>query len=103
MADRLRANREELKRAYGAFYEEISALLFEHDPMGINFSDNTDEYEPEVDLILPCLSRACDAVDVQRIVHEIFERMFSIGARMEDYEEVSRAIWAAYRRFTTGS
>lgn len=30
----------------------VSALLFEFDPVGINFEDNTDEYDPEAETIV---------------------------------------------------
>jgi hypothetical protein len=43
--------RVELKLAYGAAYAQLSDILFHEDPIGINFEENTDEYEPEVDTI----------------------------------------------------
>jgi hypothetical protein len=36
-----------------------SELLFRHDPVGINFEVNTDEYEPKAGTILPRL-HACN-------------------------------------------
>ena len=37
--------RRQLKAEYGALFDSITALLFRHDPIGINFEDNVDEYE----------------------------------------------------------
>jgi hypothetical protein len=34
-----------------------TVLLFEADPMGINFGDNADEYDPETSSILPRINR----------------------------------------------
>ena len=47
--------RRQLKAEYGALFDSITALLFRHDPIGINFEDNVDEYEPETGTILPRL------------------------------------------------
>ena len=42
------AERKRLKAEYRELFDEVSKLLFQHDPIGINFEDNTDEYEPEI-------------------------------------------------------
>jgi len=65
--DELRQHREELRRRYGAAYNRLSSLLFEEDPVGINFEHNADEYEPEAGTILPRL-RSCGSVaDVREV------------------------------------
>jgi hypothetical protein len=56
--DSILRRRQELRSEFGAFYDRVSAILFEEDPGGVNFEDNTDEYECEVDRILPLL-RSC--------------------------------------------
>ena len=48
--DEVRIHREERKRlssSYKQLLNEVSAILFRHDPIGINFEYNTDEYDPE--------------------------------------------------------
>ena len=45
-----------------------------HDPVGINFESNTDEYEPEVGTILPQLRSCKSADDVRRMVDREFVR-----------------------------
>ena len=45
----------------GKLSDRVSAILFEEDPIGINFADNTDKYQPEVDTILPRL-KTCHTV-----------------------------------------
>ena len=88
MTDRTRADTEReraaLRDRFGDSYQKLEALLFEEDPIGINFDDNTDEYDPEVRTILPRLSSCVTAADVQSVVHEEFCRWFdtdTAGAR----------------------
>jgi hypothetical protein len=45
--------RRRLRGEYVGLVDQVQALLFRHDPMGINFDFNTDEYDPEVGTILP--------------------------------------------------
>ena len=63
-AKRVQARHMRMKRAYGPLFDEVSAILFEADPVrinfGNNFGNNTDEYDPETGTILPRL-RICDA------------------------------------------
>lgn len=58
--DRVQASveRQRLKRDYAAMFEDLTAYLYEQDPMELNFGMNLDEYEEEVGTILP---RALDA------------------------------------------
>jgi hypothetical protein len=92
-------DRKLLKQQYGAVFDAVTALLFEVDPMGINFGDNTDEYEPETGTILPRLADAKSVDDVQTIVYEEFCRWFDeveAGPR-ESYGELSVKIWQAWQ------
>ena len=66
-----------LKEQYGELFDATAALLFRHDPIGINFEENLDEYEPEARTILPRLRDCYGAADVTRVVHEEFVRWFS--------------------------
>ena len=52
-AEEVRRRRDELRHQYGVAYQLVSEILLTGDPIGINFEDNTDEYEPEVGMILP--------------------------------------------------
>ncbi len=91
--------REQVKKQYGLLFDTVTARLFQNDPMGINFGDNTDEYEPETGTILPRLPSATSVEDVQTIVYEEFCRWFGqveAGPR-EAYGDVSVKIWEAWR------
>lgn len=95
----MNAEREQLKKRYGSLFDTVAGLLFEDDPMGINFDDNTDEYDPETGTIFPRLAGAKSVEDVQTIVYEEFRRWFDpdgAGSR-EAYGEVSLKIWEAWR------
>ena len=97
--------RDALKRQYGKLFAAISEVLFEADPMGINFEINTDEYEPEVGTIIPRLSSAQSAEDVQAIIHEEFGRWFypvATGPR-EKYAAVSAKIWSLWLKYQSQS
>lgn len=93
--------RRALKRKYGDLFATVSALLFEADLQGINFGDNTDEYEPEASTIIPRLEHARNEQDVVAIVHEEFCRWF--GPEDSDlrvnYEPVAKQVWDAWRAF----
>ncbi|MGO9931451.1 MAG: hypothetical protein ACLPV8_06525 [Steroidobacteraceae bacterium] len=87
-----------IKAKYGLLYNTVTALLFEADHLGINFGNNTDEYDPETSSILTRLTSAKTVDDNQTIVHEEFCRWFSpedAGSR-EDYRHVSAKIWEAW-------
>jgi hypothetical protein len=94
------ARRAELRREFGSLYDFLLALLFEADPIGINFETNDDEYEPEVMTILPRLKEASGVKDLQRTVHEEFVRWFgaeSAGPAAK-YGEIARRLQAELDR-----
>ena len=93
--------RKRLKRQYGVLFEQITAALFEADPIGINFKSNTDEYDPEAGTIIPRLQSCNSAFDVNHVVFEEFCRWFdaeSVGER-KAYEQVSELIWRIWQDF----
>jgi hypothetical protein len=94
--------RRRLRNEYGQLYQDLAQLLFRHDPIGINFENNTDEYEPEVGTILPRL-RACKSEgDVLQVVHEEFARWFgqaTAGAK-ESYAKVATETWQLWMQFS---
>lgn len=95
------ADRERVRRRYGRLFEEVSEILFRHDPIGINFGDNTDEYEPEVGTILPHLEDAYSEAEVLDVVHREFAKWFepaTAGARSE-YTAIAEEVWTAWQRY----
>ena len=98
--DRIKAERARLRKEFGELFDEASSILFELDPVGINFETNTDEYEPEVGTILPRLRSCFSEVEALRIIHEEFVRWFDeVTAGLEsNYEEAAKRLWAAWNR-----
>ncbi len=103
--------RDLLKTEWSGLYEEVASILCRHDPVGICLPDvNPDEYEPEVDTILPRLQDAVSVEDVRRIIYEEFLRWFSsrrdtgpsawtckfVGPE-DRYDEIASEIWEAYQ------
>ncbi len=74
----------------------MSSLLFDIDPMDINFGDNTDEYEPEVDTILPRVMNLNTSEDIELVVREEFGKWFGNdfieGISDEIFAEISEGI-----------
>jgi len=93
--------RRRLRAAFGELYDDVAELLFRHDPIGINFENNSDEYEPEVGTILPKLRTCQSASDVLQIVHEEFVRWFdpATAGPKERYVELSAEIWQLWQSY----
>jgi hypothetical protein len=99
--DQILESRRRLKAEYTALFDSIAALLYRHDPMGINFEDNPDEYESEARTILPRL-RSCQAVeDAQHVLHTEFVRWFGadIAGPPEHYRQIASEIWLLWQEY----
>jgi hypothetical protein len=90
-----RWRRNAVKRKYKTLFDDASALLFRLDPIGINFEDNTDEYDPEVGTILPRLSRCHSPLETRRVVFEEFCRWFGpeTGGDELSYNAIAEELW----------
>jgi len=95
-----KAKREELKARHRVLFSEVSAILFELDPIGINFEDNTDEYDAEAGTILPRLETCRTVEDVRAVVHQEFVRWFSPEDARDEarYHEAAARIWEVWTR-----
>ena len=83
---------------------EVERLLYRHDPVGINFGDNADEYRPEAESIVARLPLAGSVDDVRRLVHEEFVRWFDhdTAGPAGRYEQIAREVWAIWRAGPSG-
>lgn len=94
-----------LRQNYKQLYSEVQEILFRNDPMGINFEDNKDEYDPEVSTILPRLKETKSEIDVHNIVYDEFVRWFGADtAGNKDskmYKSAASEIWTAWNEFKT--
>ncbi len=73
---------------------EVERLLYRHDPVGIHFGDNPDEYSPEAETIVARLSGCTVRDDVRTLVHEEFVRWFDsdTAGPAERYDGVVRGV-----------
>lgn len=81
----LAQRRQELQPQYGWLYDALIRILFEADPIGINYGHNTSEYESEVTTILPQLQEAHSPTDVYQIVFDELDQWFG-GAMSSVYK-----------------
>ncbi len=90
-----RWRRSNVKRKYPNLFNDASAVLFRSDPIGINFEDNTDEYDPEVGTILPRLSCCHSPTDARKVIFEEFCKWFgpeTAGDEMR-YDAIAAELW----------
>ena len=89
-----------LKAEYKELFSAVSEILFRHDPIGINFGGNTDEYDPEAGTILPRLRPEHSVEDVTAIVREEFRRWFGAECVRGEgqYAAIAEEILNAYKR-----
>lgn len=83
------------RELYGATFDAVSSLLFQSDPIGINFDTNIDEYDPEARTILPRLAHCHSEADVLVVVLEEFHRWFGDNIREDkaNYPLIAADIW----------
>ena len=91
--------RRRLKAEYGELFDSVAALLYRHDPVGINFEDNADEYEPEARTILPRLNNCHSPNDVLQVVHSEFVRWFdsATAGPQGHYKEIASEVWQLWQ------
>ncbi len=81
----------EIQKLYRELYREIEEILFRCDPIGINFDENIDEYDPEVGTILPRLKGTRSEADVLNIIYEEFMRWSGVDiARKATRKEIKQ-------------
>ncbi len=90
-----------LKKEFGVLYDEVCEILFEQDPISINFGVNSDEYDPEVETILPRLKKCKSSLDVRKVVHEEFVKWFSKedAGPEEYYDDIATFIWMEWQQY----
>ena len=95
-------NKNTISGRYKKLFLCISAILFENDIEGINFETNCDEYEPEVETILPRLCETETVADIQLVIQEEFARWFGTERELDEFYVVAKEIWAAWNAYKNG-
>jgi hypothetical protein len=95
-----RAERRRLLTESEQLVLDLEALLFRHDPMGINYETNLDEYRSEAETITLRRAEAKSVDDVRRIVNEEFIRWFDgvSVVRPDAFDVIARETWALWCR-----
>ena len=85
--------------------DEVEALLYRHDPVGIGSGDDPDEYRPEAEGIVARLPDAGSVDDVLTLVHGEFVRWFDEDTTgpVERYEDIARDVWAIWLARSSGA
>lgn len=100
VGEREREERKQRVVGHEEIVGRVSALLFAADPVGINFDDNTDEYDLEAEMIVIRLLDGVLQSDLQAAVYETFVRCFGpeveVVGPASRYQEVSDKIWDAW-------
>ncbi|MGV2288720.1 hypothetical protein AAHK20_08380 [Trinickia sp. YCB016] len=86
---------------YGVLFSEVSRILFEIDPICINFGENFDEYDTEAHDIVARLQAGIDSSDVGEICRAVFQRWFSpeMAGEFKDYNLLGEKIEDVWNRF----
>ena len=95
--DEILENHRRLRAEYERLFDSLAALLYRHDPIGINFGE--DEYELEARTILPRLRSCHSADDVLQVVYAEFVRWFdsAIAGPQEHYKEIASEVWQLWQ------
>jgi hypothetical protein len=72
-----RAARKAVRQRRSKLFAAVSEAMFHHDPIGINFGGNSDEYDAEAGTVIHRLVDCESTEDVERILHEEFVIWFS--------------------------
>ncbi len=90
---------EKVRANNPALFSAISKIIFDNDPVGINFKTNTNEYDSETGTIIPRLPSCKTEDDVLLVVYQEFSKWFgadTVGPK-EKYIPVSKQIWRVWQ------
>jgi hypothetical protein len=95
-----REAREAVRQGRPGLFAAVSQAMFRHDPIGINFGGNTDEYDAETGTVIPRLATCSSASDAELVLHEEFVRWFGVhtaGDRTR-YTALAAEVWRLWQQ-----
>jgi|GEM_PF-1357198 len=94
------ADCDKVRKQDPQLFKAVSAVMFKLDPMGINYQTNTDEYDPEVGLLIPQLKKCSSPDDVAGALFEIFKSQFDadMAGKRERYDGLAKEIWKIWKK-----
>ncbi len=99
-----REKKQQIKHLYGKLYGDLTDLFCRYDPMGlVNMGAPENEYEPEVQAVLPRLKEACSMNDLRYILYEEFTTQFSVVTERskEKLDMATEEIWKLWQTWRT--
>jgi hypothetical protein len=84
------------REEYGELFDKVSTILFEHDPVELDYETNIDEYEPEARRIMPLIKQADDVNHLATLLRNVFVQMFEgddIDRKEGVYLQIAAKIW----------
>jgi hypothetical protein len=98
--NRARSERSAVQAQDPSFFAAVSRAMFEHDPIGINFTDNTDEYDAEAGTVIPRLAVCRSTEDVAQVLLEEFRSWFGVetAGDLPAYRALAADIWLLQER-----
>lgn len=98
--DRARTARRAAREKDPIFFAAVSGAMFKHDPIGINFGHNTDEYDTEAGTVIPRIPACRSAEDVALVLHEEFQAWFGTegAGEIAAYGALAAEIWQLVER-----
>jgi len=101
----IHAAREAVKAKHPELFSRLQKCFFEHDPIGINFEFNADEYDPEVGTVIPRLPDCQSQADVLVVVHEEFVRWFGAvtAGDASRYEKIAADVCRIWKKTLPGN
>lgn len=82
----------------GRRYYDLLGIFFRHDPVGINFEENVDEYAPEVETVLPRIAEVDGVESLADLLYSEFDEWFSGAAGpRERYLPIAREVWERWQ------
>lgn len=89
-----RVAREAVRKLHPGLFASVSGAMFRHDPIGINYGDNTDEYDAEAGTVIPRLSNCASVDHVACVLREEFSRWFGADiAGRAQYVPLAKEVW----------
>ena len=97
-------NLRQLREEHPELLSSISRVLFDVNPIGINFEDYTDEYEGEAATIITRLRACSSAAELRTVAHEEFVLWFGpydpqLRSDYEHAENVAEMILDAWQSY----
>ena len=106
--DRARIARSAVQVKDPKFFAAVSKAMFDLDPIGINFTENTDEYDAEAGTVIPRLALCRSTEDVAQVLLEEFLLWFGIETEgdlaidLATFRALAADIWLYKERSDAG-